>query len=150
MRHARGSRSLVHDIKFLRHGAKAWVTCHTCDWRYCPRCERLVGPVLEHPFSLRKFGPTLRAYAVDQLIRLNIPGATIAKSLGALFHYDLTGEHLSLFKADFAELYGDSISELTARITKGSLVHADETAARVVGKPAVVWVLTSKEEVVFL
>ena len=150
VRHARGSRSLVHDIKFLRHGAKAWVTCHTCDWRYCPRCERLVGPVLEHPFSLRKFGPTLRAYAVDQLIRLNIPGATIAKSLGGLFHYDLTGEHLSLFKADFAELYGDSISELTARITKGSLVHADETAARVVGKPAVVWVLTSMEEVVFL
>ncbi|MEK9138364.1 MAG: transposase, partial [Bacteroidota bacterium] len=109
-----------------------------------------MGPPLDHPFSLRKYGSRLRAYGVDHLIRLNIPGATIAKSLGELFHYDLNGEHLSCWKADFAELYSDTIAEFTAKITKGPLVHADETAARVVGKSAVVWVLASMEEIVFL
>lgn len=35
-------------------------------------------------------------------------------------------------------------------MARGSLIHADETAARVVGKSAVVWVIASMEEVVFL
>ena len=142
--------TLVRDIKLLQHGVKAWVTRHTSAWCSCPRCQHVVGPKLEHPFSLHKYGPTLRAYAVDQLIRLNIPGATIASSLSSLFHFDLNGEHLSGWKAAFAELYSDAITELTAKIRKGPLVHADETPARMVGKSAVVWVLASMEEVVFL
>ena len=51
-------------------------------------------------------------------------GATIAKSLGALFKYELNGEHVSGFKADFAEIYPDMVKDLTAKITKGPLVHA--------------------------
>ena len=145
-----GGSQLVHDIKFVLNGVKAWVTQHRYSRSYCSRCQRMVDSPTEHPFSLCKYGLQLRAYAVDQLIRLNIPGATIAKSLGDLFHYELTGEHLCQFKASFAELYKDSVADFTARMVKGPLIHADETAARVVGKSAVVWVLASMEEVAFL
>jgi hypothetical protein len=141
---------LVHDIKFIRHGAKAWITRHTFRRCFCRQCNRPVRLAAAHPFTFRKYGPNLRAYAVDHLIRLNIPLVTVAKSLSDLFGFDLAGEHISEFKADFASLYVDTVKEITTSITKGPLVHADETAARVVGKSAVVWVLASMEAVVFL
>src|SRR5271165_1833524 len=43
-----------------------------------------------------------------------------------------------------------SQEQLVAKITTGSLVHADETQARMVGKTGYVWVLSSLEEVVYV
>jgi hypothetical protein len=40
---------------------------------------------------------------------------------------------VSTFKSDFAKIYGDTVKGLTNRM-KGSLLHADETQARMVGK----------------
>src|SRR5205814_5893324 len=45
-------RSLVRDIKVLRHGLKAWVTHPESARCYCPKCQQRVGPSLKHPFAL--------------------------------------------------------------------------------------------------
>jgi hypothetical protein len=101
-------------------------------------------------FTNRKYGLHLRAYAVSQLIELRISGAKVAKSLNQIFHFDLSGSLVSSFKSDFAMMYGDAVKRLTDRIVAGSLVHADETQARTVGKSGYAWVLSSLEEVVYL
>ena len=67
------------------------------------------------------------------MIQLRISGITVAKSLNQLFHFDVTGSIVSNFKSDFAELYTKTVAELIERIAQGSLVHVDETKARVIG-----------------
>jgi Transposase IS66 family len=85
-----------------------------------------------------------------QLIELRVSGTTVADSLGQLFHFNLTGSNISNFKSDFAALYTKTIEELRTRIAHGSLVHADETKVRLIGKSGYVWVLASLEDVVFV
>jgi hypothetical protein len=83
------------------------------------------------------------------LIQLRISGITVAESLTRLFHFNLNGPHISAFKTAFAGLYTKTVEELRIRIARGSLVHADETKVRLIGKSGFVWVLASLEDVVF-
>jgi hypothetical protein len=140
----------VHDIRFTQSGVKGWVTRHICENWYCLKCQRLVRPPGTTKFAFRKYGLHLRAFATYQLIHLRISGITVAKSLNQLFHFDVTGSIISTFKSDFATLYTKTVAELIERIARGSLVHADETKARMIGKSGFVWVLASLEDVVFL
>jgi hypothetical protein len=140
----------VHDIRFMQSGVKGWVTRHICENWYCVKCQRLVRPPDTTKFAFRKYGLHVRAFAVYQLIQLRISGITVAKSLNQLFHFDVTGSNISDFKSDFATLYTKTVAELIERIARGSLVHADETKARMIGKSGFVWVLASLEDVVFL
>ena len=140
----------VHDIRFTQSGVKGWVTRHICENWYCVKCQRLVRPPGTTKFAFRKYGLHVRAFAVYQLIQLRISGITVAKSLNQLFHFDVTGSNISDFKSDFATLYTKTVTELIERIARGSLVHADETKARMIGKSGFVWVLASLEDVVFL
>jgi hypothetical protein len=99
-------------------------------------------------FTIRKYGLYLRAYAIDQLLQLRISGIKVARAINKILHFELTGSLVSQFKSEFAEMYGQTVEQLVAKITTGSLVHADETQARVIGKTGYVWVLSSLEEVV--
>jgi predicted RecB family nuclease len=145
----RATNLLMHDIRFMESGAKGWLTRKIIDNRFCRRCGCLVRPPGIGAFAVRKFGRHLRAYAMYQLIQLRVSGITVAESLSQLFHFSLTGSHISEFKSDFAGLYTKTVEELRTRIARGSLVHADETKVRLIGKSGVVWVLSSLEEVVF-
>jgi hypothetical protein len=146
----RATNLLAHDIRFMKSGAKGWLTRAMLDNWFCRHCRCLVRPPGIGAFSVRKFGPHLRAYAMYQLIQLRISGITVAESLSHLFHFDLNGPHISAFKSDFAGLYTKTVQELTTRIARGSLVHADETKVRLIGKSGFVWVFASLEDVVFL
>jgi hypothetical protein len=101
-------------------------------------------------FTLRKHGLYLRAYAVAQLLQLRISGIKVARAMNQILHFELTGTLVSQFKSEFAEMYGQTVEQLIAKITTGSLVHADETQARMVGKTGYVWVLSSLEDVVYV
>ena len=140
----------MHDIRFTQSGVKGSVTRHICENWYCIKCQRLVRPPGTTEFAFRKYGINLRAFAAYQLIQLRISGITVAKSLNQLFHFNVTGSNISTFKSDFARLYTKTIEESIERITRGPLVHADETKARMIGKSGFVWVLASLEDVVFL
>jgi hypothetical protein len=84
-----------------------------------------------------------------QLIKLRVSGITVAELLSNLFHFNLAGPHISAFKSDFAALYTNTVEELRISLARGSLVHADETKVRLIGKSGFVWVLASLEDVVF-
>ena len=145
----RATNLLMHDIRFMGSGAKGWLTRTIFDNWFCRHCRCLVRPPEIGAFAVRKFGPRLRAYAMYQLIQLRISGITVAESLSHLFHFNLKGPHISAFKSDFAGLYTKTVEDLRTRIARGSLVHADETRVRLIGKSGYVWVLASLEDVVF-
>lgn len=140
----------TYDVRFMPSGVKGLVRRLVWPRYYCDQCKQLVRPGGTQFFTTRKYGLHLRAYAIAQLIELRISGAKVAKSLNQVLHFDLSGWQVSMFKSDFAEMYGDTVKELTDRILTGSLVHADETKAITVDKSGYVWVLSSLEEVVYL
>jgi predicted RecB family nuclease len=141
---------LTYDVNFMRSGVRGFVRRQIWPRYYCARCQELVRPPGTRLFTIRKYGPYLRAYAIDQLLQLRISGIKVARAINQILHFDLTGSLVSQFKSEFAEMYGQTVEQLVAKITTGALVHADETQARVVGKTGYVWVLSSLEEVVYV
>ena len=141
---------LTYDVSFMRSGVRGFVRRQIWPRYYCARCQDLVRPPGTKLFTIRKYGLYLRAYAIDQLLQLRISGIKVARAINQILHFELTGSLVSQFKSEFAEIYGQTVEQLTAKITTGSLVHADETQARVVGKTGYVWVLSSLEEVVYV
>jgi predicted RecB family nuclease len=147
----RGKTSLLtHDVRFMRSGVRGFVRRQIWPRYYCVRCEELVRPLGTRLFSIRKYGLYLRAYAIAQLLQLRISGIKVARAINQILHFELTGSLVSQFKSEFAEMYSQTVEQLIAKITTGSLVHADETQARMVGKTGYVWVLSSLEEVVYV
>jgi len=63
---------LVYDIRFTQSGAKGWVTRHIRNNWYCNKCSSLVRVQGKESIVLRKYGPNLRAYAVNLLIQLKM------------------------------------------------------------------------------
>jgi len=141
---------LTYDVKFMRSGVKGLARRQVWPRYHCAKCRELVRPDGTQLFSIRKYGLHLRAYAVNQLLQLRISGMKVAKSLNQILHFELTGSLISQFKSDFAKMYTDTLKQLSDRLVAGSMVHADETQARMVGKSGYVWVLSSLEEVVYL
>ena len=141
---------LTYDVSFMRSGVRGFIRRQIWPRYYCARCQELVRPPAPKLFTNRKYGLHLRAYAIDQLLQLRISGIKVARAINQILHFELTGSLVSQFKSEFAEIYGPTVEQLTAKITTGSLVHADETQARVVGKTGYVWVLSSLEEVVYV
>jgi hypothetical protein len=141
---------LTYDVSFMRSGVKGFVRRQIWPRYYCARCQELVRLPGTGLFTIRKYGLYLRAYAIDQLLQLRISGIKVARAINQILHFELTGSLVSQFKSEFTEMYGQTVEQLVAKITTGSLVHADETQARVVGKIGYVWVLSSLEEVVYV
>jgi predicted RecB family nuclease len=141
---------LTYDVSFMRSGVRGFVRRQIWPRYYCARCQELVRPPGTGLFTIRKYGLYLRAYAIDQLLQLRISGIKVARAINQILHFELSGSLVSQFKSEFTEMYGQTVEQLVAKITTGSLVHADETQARVVGKTGYVWVLSSLEEVVYV
>src|SRR5260370_851721 len=66
------------------------------------------------------------------------------------FSIPITGKTVNRLKIDTAQRYEAVYQRLLDKIGRGSLVHADETRARIIGKDVYVWVFTSLEEVAFV
>ncbi|MGB7463783.1 MAG: TM0106 family RecB-like putative nuclease, partial [Candidatus Acidiferrum sp.] len=141
---------LTYDVSFMRSGVRGFVRRQIWPRYYCARCQELVRPPGTGLFTIRKYGLYLRAYAIDQLLQLRISGIKVARAINQILHFELSGSLVSQFKSEFTEMYRQTVEQLVAKITTGSLVHADETQARVVGKTGYVWVLSSLEEVVYV
>src|SRR5262249_50996078 len=124
----------------------------SCRWtRRSASLQRRVSSGRAHVFDRKKMRKVeLSAYAISQLLQLRISGIKVARAINQILHFELTGSLVSQFKSEFAEMYGHTVETLISKITTGSLIHADETSARVVGKTGYVWVLSSLEEVVYV
>jgi len=140
---------LVYNLKFTSGGVKRWVV-HYYFHRYkCQDCDHTFNPP-ERDWSRSRYGSDLIAYSIYQIIELGVPTENVNTSLNRLFGLQLPAGTAHRFKADAAEAYVETYEALLARLTAGSLIHADETRISVDGRDAFVWVFTSMEEVAYI
>ena len=137
---------------FGRFSLKRRVVLHQFQPYWCPNCEAMFGadPEWLSPGKRVRHSRSLLAYMFYQVIELYIPMQVVAKSLNRLFGLNMSTCKCKLFKARLAEYYAATQQQILERIIGGTLVHADETHFRVLGKPAYVWVFTNMHEVAFV
>jgi hypothetical protein len=138
---------IVHDLKFSRTGIKRWIVRFTYNRYYCRECKDTF--VSQHRPLTKRFGWQLLAYAVYQIIELNIPQRTVASSLNQLFDFHMNRSEIHRQKVRAAQFYESTYEGIINKIVNGSLVHADETKIHIERKTAFVWVITNLEEVVY-
>ena len=129
-------KRVIHDLKISRNGIRRWVVRHSTPRYVCWKCKATF-----HKFSLprRKYGATLCAYVVYQIIELQLSQRAVGKSLQQIFTLPASGKLINRLKAGAAERYEDTYNALLKRIVSGTLVHADETRANIIGKQGYVW-----------
>jgi predicted RecB family nuclease len=146
-RHGKRSRTVV-DLRFMRHGLKRWITRYIARRYRCLSCRLIFYPP-DRRWTASKYGPDLVAYTMYQNIELRFPQSRIALGIKKLFGLDISRSTINRFKGAAAQTYESTYSNLLKRLSKGRLLHVDETSAGVKGKEGYVWVLTSLEEVAY-
>jgi predicted RecB family nuclease len=135
----------VQEMLFARGALKRRVIRYDYQPYWCPICRRTFGIDKGVLRRGRKsiYGRSLIAYFLYHVIDLYIPMQVVAKSLNRLFGLNLSTCSCKWFKAQSAEYYAETQRQILRRIIGGTLVHADETHFRVLGKLAYVWVFTN-------
>jgi predicted RecB family nuclease len=147
-RHQKYSR-IVLDVRFNNSGIKRWLTEYLF-WRYrCKECW-FVFYNNERAWGKEKYGVNLRALTVYNNIELLMPQVKVADFLNDILGFDLNRGTINKLKASAAQYYQDAYEKLIGKITRGRLVHADETRVNLKAGIGYVWVFTNLEEVVFV
>ena len=136
----------VYDFKLSGAGIKRWVVRYSFPRYICWQCKMTF-----HQYAHQaKYGNTMCAYAVYQIIDLQLTQNAVTKSMRQLFGIPASPGMVNRLKANVAERCEEMYHAILDKIVGGALVHADETRANVAGKDAYVWVFTSLEEVAFV
>jgi predicted RecB family nuclease len=136
----------VYDFKLSGAGIKRWVVRYSLPRYICWQCKTTF-----HQYARQaKYGNTLCAYTVYQIIELHLTQNAVTKSRRQLFGMPASRGMVNRLKANVAERCEEMYCAILDKIVGGALVHADETRAIVAGKEAYVWVFTNLEDVAFV
>jgi len=129
-------KRVIHDLKISRIGIRRWVVRHSLPRYVCWQCKATF-----HKFSLprRKYGATICAYVIYQIIELQLSQRAVGKSLQQIFSIPASGKLINRLKAGTAARYEDTYKALLKKIVSGTLVHADETRTNLIGKQGYVF-----------
>jgi hypothetical protein len=95
------------------------------------------------------YGRNLVALIVYETIELCVPQLTAKERLNRLFGLRLAISKVNDLKASAAEYYAETRDRILAQITKGKLIHADETPISLKDRQGYVWVFATFHEVVY-
>jgi hypothetical protein len=146
--HGKATKTVL-DIKFMRHGAKRWISRYEFHRYKCLTCGATFFPEQKW-WTRSKFGTEIVAYALYQNIGLRLPQENVVDNLNKLFGLHLPLGTTSIFKRTAAKEYEESYNGLVTSVCSGRLLHADETKVSVKGKTAFVWVFANLEEVAYI
>jgi predicted RecB family nuclease len=146
-RHGGKRSATLIDLKFMRHGVKRWITQYVIQRYRCRACLRTFYSPGWHWTG--KYGPDLVAYTVYQNIELRIPQSLIAVGINQLFGLDISRNMTNKFKSAAAQIYEHTYNELLKGLSRGRLLHIDETSISIKEGSGYVWVLTTMEEVAY-
>ncbi len=142
----RGRSHVVYDLKFTRRGIKRWAVRYGYNMYRCSECRQ------EMTIYSRgsQYGPNLRAFVVYLLIELRLSNQKAIEHASSLFGLPLKKSSAHQIKADMAEKYMPTYRGILRQITKGALVHADETKGVVKGGGHYVWVFANLTTVAYV
>jgi len=136
----------VYDLRLSSAGVKRWITRYSFSRFICWRCKATLQLYLHKD----KYGVSLRAYLLYQIIELQIPQNTVAQNIKQLFNLPLSRGSINRLKATEADRFEQTYRAILERVVTGNLVHADETKVEIDGNDGYVWVFTNLEEVAFV
>jgi Transposase IS66 family/RNase_H superfamily len=137
---------IVFDLKLSATGIRRSVVRYSFPRYICWHCRRTF-----HQYSHQgKYGTTVRVYAVYQIIELQLSQNAVAKSMQQIFGIPASAGMINRLKVVTAKRYEVTYQTILNRIVSGTLVHADETRATIIGRQAYVWVFTNLEDVAFV
>ena len=142
-----GVRSrVVYDLRFWRSGVRLWAAQQRFARYLCFICKH---SQMELP-HVERYGISLQAYLVYQIIELRISFRALVNNMGALVGLRLTTDTVRRIKTSSASRYLTTYHGILQRIVDGRLVHADETQIRIGSEVHYVWVFANLEEVVYI
>jgi hypothetical protein len=147
----RTKEKVLLDIHIGRFGAKRWIVRYLFQMLRCSKCHWRLG--LPKEWRTRhghKFGWNLKSYLIYHIIHLRISQRVATLATNKLFGLALGDSTVGEFKTEAAAFYGKAKRHILDSITRGGLVHADETSANVKGKAGYVWVFTNLREVAYV
>lgn len=140
---------IVYDLKFGQASIKRWIVAHLFHRYVCCQCEHTFYSKLQ-PWEENKYGPSVIAYFIYQIIELRLTQRLVVKSLRQLYNINIPRTEINRQKTKAADAYEATYTRILNKIVNGKLIHVDETKASIEGKGAFVWVFTSLEEVVYV
>jgi predicted RecB family nuclease len=138
--------NLVYDLKFSRKGVKRWAVKYRYGQYRCSGCHA------EMTFYQRvsQYGPGLRAFLVYLVIEFLLSNRKAADHASLLFDLTLTKSVVGQIKIEMAEKYAPTYQGILKQITRGNLIHADETKGVVLGGGHYVWVFANMTTVAYV
>lgn len=149
-KHNRQKRVII-DLKFTIDGTKKWVTQYDTSRFRCLGCNKVFTPDKFKSLNY-KYGRSIFMWAINQHISYGISFRNIEKMLLESFNIKFGARHLQDRQTTFAHEYKDTYKEILDNISKGHLLHADETQVNIrkVDSSGYVWVFTNMESVCYL
>lgn len=144
----RGSR-IVFDMRFFDGGLRRWLTKYVVNYYKCGDCG--VSFVSDdHHLERYRYSANVLSYVIYNIIEVHIPQNKLAKIMQRMFGYPLVQPTINRMIQRAVEKYRDTYEEIRQRLSRGKLIHADETHVSVKGKDSYVWVFTSMEDVIYI
>ncbi|MBI4684891.1 MAG: TM0106 family RecB-like putative nuclease [Nitrospirae bacterium] len=141
---------LLYDLKIISGGIKRWVVKYRSTRFLCKQCRRVSSSKAYTKLSAERYGRTLTAWAVYQNIGRLKSMRSIAEDFGEVFGYWFTSRIAFNFKMRAADYYRNTYKSLLKKITRGGIVHIDETKANLKEGTGYIWVFANSEEAVYV
>ena len=139
-------KHLVIDLRFSAGGIRRWVVEYHFYRYQCRHCKNSYNELPRQ----ERFGQSLKAYVVYQIIELRISQIAVGRNMGSLFSLPMSPTAINSLKGKAAKQYNATYKDILRRIGVGPLVHADETKIMVRDGARYVWVFTNMEDVAYV
>jgi predicted RecB family nuclease len=148
-RHDKRKRVIV-DLRFSEKGMKRWVTHYDTGRFRCRSCWRVFTPDNFKNLNNR-YGRGVFAWAMNQHIGYVISFRNIEYMLLEYFNISITTGYLNRLQSKFALEYSETYRQLLDSITKGHLLHVDETQVKIRDAPSgYVWAFANMDTVCYI
>ena len=148
-RHQRFTR-LVFDLKAGPSGIRKWVVRYNFASYRCKRCRKLWNSFERECRPPSKYGLGLIGWCVYKNVTLRQTHGEVIEEAREIFGYNIARAVSSQFKKLASQRFSQLYDDLVKEITRGSLVHADETKIDFVDGKGYVWVFTNVDSVAFV
>jgi hypothetical protein len=129
----------IADISFSKRGIRRQITRYEIQRYRCGVCRHEMGT----PRQKTIYGVNLRAYIIYLLIEMRLSHTNIAEHLGSVFGLRINPSTINDIKSSMASEYESLYRSLLLSISKGAVVHADETKGVVYGGGHYMWIFTN-------
>lgn len=148
-RHDKRKRIIV-DLRFSEKGIKRWVTHYDTGRFRCRSCWRVFTPDNFKNLNNR-YGRGVFAWAINQHIGYVISFRNVEHMLLEYFNISITTGYLHRLQSNFALEYTETYRQLLDALTKGHLLHVDETQVKIKDAPSgYVWTFANMDTVCYV